>query len=492
VSVALQSHAQTSPQPDTIILEQSLSTNTCYIGEALPITLSWYVQPPIGKFKAVDIRLPVMETNLFKIYESHKEIDKPNSRSLGIPLTGTRAIANVRDIKYRNHNYTLLKIKKVIVPDFTGSQEIAPATITCAITAKDIPVVSRRRKPKSAGNLYQYPLYFDNNFFDLEIDKSDIQLKASSSKIAINVLPLPPSPSPLFNGLVGKYNFSTGISTNTIRQGDSLTLKLTVSGNGYLEHIKLPPLELHSGFTNNFRVASDRRLTSINGKQIVYSQKIYPRHTGKQTIPSLALHYFDPISKQYKESKSAEIEFTVKKTHIIDGSIFGLNSGIAKEEPNNHLILRITLAMILLFGGVFTMRKLSKNRPIEVIVSPDKAYRQFQHNIEDIKTTKSANTRNQYNALNAAITEYLSTQLSGYQPGAITPTDIHKLLIRKNADVTLLNAATNLFKEIDKQRFSPAIPTIFPSKILPVATDFISKIENIHNPPQHKDAVALS
>ena len=88
-------HAQTPAPPKTIILEQTLYTNSCYIGEALPLTVAWSVYPAIGRFKNVDIRLSVMETNLFRIYDSHKNADKPEADSLGIPLSGTRAIAKL-------------------------------------------------------------------------------------------------------------------------------------------------------------------------------------------------------------------------------------------------------------------------------------------------------------------------------------------------------------------------------------------------------------
>ncbi len=467
-------YAQTSTPPSKIILEQHVGTNTCYVGEALPLTVTWSVYPPIGSFKAVDIRLPVMETNLFRIYDSYKTADKPNAQSLGIPLSGTRAIANLSTTKHNGYKYTTLKIKKIIIPIASGTQTLAPATITCARSNKNI--TNTARNPKGSGNLYQYPLYFNNNFFNLEIGPNDTHLQAISDRDTINVLPLPPAPPDLFNGLVGQYAFSVSITTNSIRQGDLLSLNMTVTGNGYLEHLKLPPLELQPGFTNSFRITADRRLSSINGNSISFSQTIYPRHIGDQALPQLAMHYFDPVTKKYTISESKEIKFTVKKANIIDGTIFGNQNS---NENNRHYLIWILLALIAIVVTLLLMRRKPVKKTTTVITAdPDKAFNLFSKNIADLEKGYFENPREQYHVLNSALGIYLSSLLTNHRPGAITLSSIEQLLISNNATEDTIKTARNLYKEIDRNRFSPVAPSTTNSSAISAAKELINKIHN--------------
>ncbi len=471
-------HAQTtSAPPIKIILEQHIDTNTCYVGEALPLTITWSIYPPIGIFKAVNIRLPVMETNIFRIYDSHKTVDKPNARSLGIPLNGTRAIANLGTTKHRGHKYTSLKIKKVIIPNASGTQTLASATIKCVMGNKNRSNNTTKGKPIGSGNLYQYPLYFNNNFFDLEVAPNDTHLQAVSKPSTINVLPLPPAPSPLFNGLVGQYTFLVSNTTNSIRQGDPLALNMTVTGNGYLEHLKLPPLELQPQFTNNFRITADRRLSSINGDRITFSQTIYPRNIGDQSIPQLALHYFDPITKKYAISKSKEIRFKVKKAHIIDGTVFG---GQADNKKPHHYLRWILLALIATVAILLIRYKKPTKKAVTIVTAdPNQAFQQFSKTITDLENIYFKNSREQYHALNSVLVIYLSSQLTNHRPGAITHSDLEQLLISKNATEATLKSARNLFEEIDRNRFSPATPSTTGSSAIYTAKELIQKIHKL-------------
>jgi hypothetical protein len=452
--------AQTNPPSDLIILDTAIETNRCYVGEAIPATVSWKIYPPIGLFKAVDIRLPLMESEHFKAYDSHKQADKPNRKSLGIPLSGTRSIANLSTVNHNGHNYTELRMKKVIVPVSAGTRIIPPTTMTCAMKQTGTIKAKGRTIVQGAGSLYQYPLYFDNGFFDKDIEPVDKQLKASSETNILEVLPLPRKAPALFSGLTGQYQFSVTISTNAIRQGDPLLLNLTVASKGYLAHVKFPPLDLQPGLTNNFRVTSDRRLRKINNDNIVFTQAVYPLHHGDQEFPSLSLCYFNPVTKKYETSLSDKISLTVEKANVIDGSSLGLESELPKPKVAFFRWTLTLLAILILSAVIYARYALLDNIPEEEIVDLAEAYNQFRKTLALLKKTDFENARDQHSALNSALSNFFAAHLPTHKPGAITFSDIDQLLIARNADDKLRTKIRTLFREMDMCRFSPATPTI--------------------------------
>jgi len=470
--------AQAASAPETIILEQILNTNSCYVGEALPLSVEWNIFPAIGRFMDVDIRVPAMETNKFKIYNSHKNADKPNARSLGIPLSGTRAIANLSTTTRNGTKYTVLKIKKIIVPQTAGTLIMDPARISCVMSSDTSRNFSARGKPAGSGNLYQYPLYFNNNFFDKDTKPSDKQLKSVSNKLILNVAPLPSDPPPLFTGITGKYKFSVSISANSVRQGDPLTLTMTVSSDGYLEHIKLPLLELQNGFTNGFRVINNRVMSSISDSSITFTQTVYPRHTGNNIFPPLSFCYFDPAVKKYVESISTEIPFAVKKAHLINGSIFGNQED--KQQLHKSSILLVTIIVLIIITAAITLklRKTQPTVPKEIKVDHNRAFQQFCDKVKTLGMVNAGTAKEKYDLLNTALGEYICTHLPGYCPGAITVTDITQMLISKNCNAEIIKSAEKVFKIIDQSRFSPASPANY-NKTLADAAEIIQKIHKL-------------
>lgn len=460
IAASLPLSAQTNKPNEKIILSQALETNRCYVGEAISVAVTWCIYPPIGLFKNVDIRLPAMESNLFKTYDSYKTADQPDSKSLGIPLSGTRAIANLTTVKLGDHDYTSLKIKKIVVPVSSGTQILNPATVSCVLNPSGKTSVTIRNTAQGSGNLYQYPLYFNNAFFDREIDSSDLKISTSSSSNILEVLPLPKNAPALFSGLVGEFQFSVSISTNSLRQGDPLVLLMNVTSYGYLAHVNIPPLELQSDLTQSFRVAADRRMQSIDNHSIVFSQTVYPVNAGKQEFPSLTLCFFNPTSRKYETSSSSQIPITVKNAQIIDGSALGIASD---EVQTKSSIWRwvIALAALTTLTRFIYMRYKKIERP-KKDRSKDlaAAYQQFQNTVALLNNTDFSNTRDQYSALNSALSSYIAVHLPDHRPGAITFSDISQLLHEQCADTSVINKARTLFNEMDICRFSPAAPTM--------------------------------
>lgn len=451
---------------ELIMLDVSVSAERCYVGQPIALTATWSAAPPLGLFKAVDIRVPVMADRAFKIYDSHKTEDLPDSKSLGVPMGGTRAIANRGTVQHGSNTYATLTMRKVMLPMVAGTHVLEPARMTCALKREGAKAVTARGGTKGAGNLYQYPLFFDNSFFDKNVSSSDRVLSAVSASNIVTVMPLPPGAPAAFSGLTGQYRFSVSLSTNVVRQGDPLALNLAVSGSGYLAHVKIPPLDIYPGFTNQFRVASDRRLQRIDAERIVFTQTVYPRHSGEQEFPALSLCVFDPDNEKYETVNASPLPLMVEESHVIDGSVLGLVRDADKTAINPLRWVSALLGLGMLGAVVYVLKRL-RARPLTV-ESMDRvaAYQQFRDTLALLKETDFETPREQYDALNGAVSDYVAAHLSDCRPRAITFRDVDMLLHERQADEALKHTARALFREMDLCRFSPAGPTVDYASVL--------------------------
>ena len=459
--------------PATITLDMSPGTNVCYVGEAIPLTVTWSAAQPLGFFKAVDIRVPAMVNDAFKVYDSHKLSDQPDSKSLGVPLSGTRAIANLSRVKRGDTDYTALRIRKIIVPAVTGTHVLDAAYMTCLLKRTGTPDLSAQSKMQGAGNLYQYPLYFNNTFFDREVGRGDRKLSASSSNSTLRVLSLPSGEPELFGGLVGQYKFSVSVSTNSVRRGDPLVLNLEVISRGYLSHVKLPPLELQKDVADGFRIASDRRLRSIDDESIVFTQTVYPLRAGNQVFPSLSLCYFNPLSAEYETSDSQPVSLAVARARIIDGTALGvdLQDSVSKAGALSWIAVLVCLAAVGVVAYVMIARR---EKPAKVEqVDLAFAYRQARNTLSLLKETDFENARDRHDALNSALTGFLAAHLVDHRAGAITFRDVERLLRRREAGGGFTDRVQALFREMDMCRFSPAAPTMEYAVAVDCALEFI-------------------
>jgi hypothetical protein len=351
-----------------------------------------------------------------------------------------------------------LTIKKVVVPEVAGHELIGPATITCAVDKK---ALQKRGKGVNNpdGSLYQYPLYFDNSFFDKQVDSSHTVLSASSEPATLEVLPLPTNAPPLFNGLVGRYELNVDLSTNAVRRGDPVVVELQIRSADYFEHVTLPPLQQQPGLTNDFRVADDRRLKQLDGKHIAFTQTVYPRHAGKMPFPSLSLCFFNPTTKAYAVSRSNPIPISVKKARIIDGAF--LRSDVADGGALYAWVwIWVAGVVPILIGGAVAWRwhvRLARPLKGKPICFSD-VHTQFRETIDLLRKSDFENARDSHAALNAALTTLFAAYLPDSRPGAITYSDIEPLLLSMHQAPSLRHKARVLFEELDRCRFSPAPP----------------------------------
>ncbi|MCH8546192.1 MAG: BatD family protein [Cryomorphaceae bacterium] len=147
---------------------------------------------------------------------------------------------------------------------------------------------------------------------------------------AIKVKPLPVSGRPDdFSGGVGKFALDISVDKTTLDADQSLTVKITLSGEGNMRLVDVPSLELPSVFeTYDPRTSSRLRVadgTLKGSKSAEYL--LIPRYSGTYEIPALTFSYFNPKTKQYNEVQTQPITIEVtgdkKRSDVAGGMSVG-------------------------------------------------------------------------------------------------------------------------------------------------------------------------
>ncbi|MBN1463850.1 MAG: protein BatD [Paludibacteraceae bacterium] len=258
--------------------------------------------------RAIPSRTRLLEQDFILItYKMYSLVDvvgiSPNSvklpdfsgflkQEIDLPKTSQLSFEN-----YKGKNYsTVILYQALLYPQQSGALEIDKASFEAVV----------RIRTKA-----QVRSIFDN-FFDTY---QDVKKKLNSPAIKITVDKLPANKPATFNGAVGKFSFTSSLSSKTVAVNDAVTLKYTISGNGNLKLIKTPEIEFPSDLevydpkiTNNFKHTS----SGVTGSKII-EYLIIPRSEGDFKIPSYTFTYFDLNSKTYKEITAPEYKLHVKK-----------------------------------------------------------------------------------------------------------------------------------------------------------------------------------
>jgi hypothetical protein len=186
--------------------------------------------------------------------------------------------------------------------------KVGPSTIPPAIMKLDLiyrTQTNRQRDP--------FARFFNDPFFG-GATKSKYKV-LSTKPIELRTQPLPKKGKPTgFKNLVGQFSMTATIGKENLDAGDTTTLTITVAGIGNVMDISFPNLNLDK----QFKVYPDQPTftQSIHGNQIggekIFKFALVPFSTGKQTIPSISLSYFDPDTKKYNTISTNPINLTIK------------------------------------------------------------------------------------------------------------------------------------------------------------------------------------
>lgn len=144
---------------------------------------------------------------------------------------------------------------------------------------------------------------------------SPIQSRTISTEpITIRVKPLPEQGKPDgFRGAVGSFSISASADKKSVKLGDVVTIKVTVTGKGNLDLITLLDTPSFSAFKTYDPKVSETITNSgfIVGGTKTWDYVVIPKYQGNIIIDRFSLTFFDPSDKSYHTVSTEPVELIV-------------------------------------------------------------------------------------------------------------------------------------------------------------------------------------
>jgi hypothetical protein len=276
-------------------------------------------------------------TVVYKLYFSYnigitnwRELDKPKYNDFWSQNIDIKQL-QVEDGTYNGEKARVVTLRKtVLYPQKSGKLDIEPLSMDV-----DLELPTNRR-----------------NMFGQYLTTQASKRVSAGTKV-INVKSLPEDGKPLdFTGAVGTFTFEAKPSKTTLKHGESLELKVVVSGKGNLKLFDLPKPVVPTALEMYDAVHKENVATPLTGMSgsIADNYTIIPQFKGEYPIKSMRFSYFDLNSKTYKTLVSPEIMIKV-----LDGP--ESTEAIAAQNTNNPNKKAISVASKFEFIKLKTILK---------------------------------------------------------------------------------------------------------------------------------------
>ncbi len=259
-------------------------------------------------------------TVVYKLYFSFnigitnwRELDKPKYNDFWSQNIDIKKLV-AEEGKYNNETFRYVVLRKtVLYPQKSGKLEIEPLTLDI-----DVQVPTGRR------NIWgQMQIVEDHK-------------KVSAGAKSINVKALPDGKPDDFSGAVGKFDFKVTPSKTTLKNGESLNLNVSVSGNGNLKLFDIPKPIVPTGLEVYDPVRKEQVNTPLSGMNgaITDNYTIVPEFKGNYPIKPLTFSYFDLGSSSYKTISSEEIII-----RVLDGPTLATTANQSSNTSKKEVLV---------------------------------------------------------------------------------------------------------------------------------------------------------
>jgi len=229
---------------------------------------------------------------------SVRDIQYPDLNNIGFSIGEYTKPQQYQQI-VNGMRFTIVEFNTKVYPSRVGDLQLGPAKI-----AGNLIIPSSRGSSRFGRNNI-----FDDDFFNSFFDRHEKRPVVLESKgVNIKVLPLPQEGKPNnFSGAVGQYNFNVSISPNNVKEGDPITLRMTILGKGNLSAIQMPSLSIE----DNFKIYDPQIFEKDDIKKS--EQVIIPLSEDITEIPVIRFSYFDPQLKIYRTITKGPFPIKVAK-----------------------------------------------------------------------------------------------------------------------------------------------------------------------------------
>ncbi|MEI7999029.1 MAG: BatD family protein [Candidatus Omnitrophota bacterium] len=325
--------------------------------------------------------------------------------------------------------------------------------------------------------IYRVKRNTNDLFGDLFATEQTRPVTLHSPAISFRVLPLPQVGRPAdFSGAVGQYDFKVTVGPLSVKLGDPITMRMTISGQG-----RFKGLVMHSFNDEHFKMYDPQIKEDENSKTL--EQVIIPTGQNITQVPALSFSYFDPQAKQYKTITQGPFPIKILPSGV--GQEFKAYGFIekTKQTTDKPIVVKIDgakrFACHLLDKSKIMARGIRFWPSLLVIAFLWFVFgfwMRFQHRLENdtvfarrwkadskarelLKTTKvylqQNNSKEFYSSLNKTLNDYLADKM--HVPlASLSWHRIETHLKERSVEALKLETIKTLFEHCDLVRFASA------------------------------------
>ena len=344
--------ARKSDAGDLIFAEIVSKQDKVYVGQSLDLTLKIWIKPYVNRQLQVKLDEGHMWQSLSRKTAWGVFGDRIQELSEERRRPGGETVLR-KDTNGDEREYYLYEIDTKIYPTKPGK-----------IDASDVQII------------VEYPLALGRqrdpfeNFFGGDPFGGSLQelmrgptrsLSVTSSRPVVadasvgetEVLPIPTANQPAdYRGAVGRYRIVTEAEPVRAREGDPITLKIGVIGDGPMELLQAPPLHENQELTTSFQVSDQTLAGFVQGDAKLFATTIRPRDVSVSEIPAIPFTFFDPETESFQTvySRPIEIEVSESETLSLQAVVSGsetMGSGQNDGQPAFDLTINDSPALAI-------------------------------------------------------------------------------------------------------------------------------------------------
>ncbi|MCL1937177.1 MAG: BatD family protein [Candidatus Azobacteroides sp.] len=440
-----QSSAAQGISGNDLFVRMNISKSSVYENEGFLVTFKMYTVLDVEGFD--NVKFPEFEGFIAQ------DIDLPANTPVNIE-------------NYQGRNYRTIVIKQtVLYPQRSGK-------ITINQGKFDVIVRSRVQSQRSRS-------FFDD-YFDTY---TKVKKSVFSQPATIDVKPLPTGKPTSFSGGVGDYKITSSISTKELKTNESVTVKISISGNGNIKLIKNPEVV----FPNDFEVYDPKvdvntrvNQGGVSGTKTIEYYAV-PRYAGTFTIPKVEFSYFDLKSGTYKTLYTDEYRLQVAQGAGGEASPPMILQGSNKEDvrfvgkdiryiktdgfnfqKGNFLFGTLRYGLYYLIPGLLFIvffiiyRKQARESANLALMRTRKANKVASKRLKKAQQYLKENQRESfYDEMLKAIWGYLSDKLN-IPVSNLTKDNVEMELTRYGANEELISQFRDILNTAEFARFAPS------------------------------------
>ncbi len=422
-----------------VFVERIPDIKTAYVGQPITLTTKIYTRVQLSQPRAT--------------------VDQQDAFSK-IEIKGEKNFRQVRG----SFEYDVIELAEIIIPNKAGTFDVPVFHLNTVIPDPN------ERAPRDPFGMFG-PRGIRKNF--------------ASKHESLTVMELPKLGRPIdFSGLVGQFQMTSQLSTQTLQQGDTATLTIKVEGKGRVNGMadpamKLPPeIKVYPDKPEETEVPD--RASGLRGRR-VFKYALVPNRAGTIILGKVNVWFFNTASRQYESMTNdlGELRVSVnpnapssqnqtsaandahkEDVKVVGEDIIGLHRSEASLNPLRTSALDRQLQCGLLGGSAFfcaagfvVSRRRSSKEVRTKLRRTTKAYKTYASNTKVLRGgSPGVDVTRAAQALEIGFKNFLGDKLT-IESNALTTADMTKKLLDLGLPESIVGQAQEVLNDFDRLNY---------------------------------------